>query len=77
LREVTHGSSFGCLPLEQHFGLGKAEQVDTLEIRWPSGLVQKVEDPPVNQTIRVTEGHPGWSHIYAQPADSAAPLGSS
>jgi tetratricopeptide (TPR) repeat protein len=76
LREVTHGSSFGCLPLEQHFGLGKAEQVDTLEIRWPSGLVQKVEDPPVNQTIRVTEGHPGWSYIYAQPADPAAPLGS-
>ena len=24
IREVTNGSSFGCLPLEQHFGLGEA-----------------------------------------------------
>jgi tetratricopeptide (TPR) repeat protein len=72
LREVTHGSSFGCLPLEQHFGLGHARQVDALEIRWPSGLVQKVEDPPVNQTIRVTEGQPGWSYVYAQPAESGS-----
>jgi hypothetical protein len=68
MREVTHGASFGCLPLEQHFGLGKAGKVDGLEIRWPSGLVQKVEDPPVNQTIGVTEGQPGWRYVYAQPA---------
>ncbi len=69
MREVTHGASFGCLPLEQHFGLGKAGQVDALEIRWPGGLVQKVEDPPVNQTICVTEGKAGWSYVYAQPSE--------
>ena len=66
MREVNHGASFGCLPLEQHFGLGKASQVECLEIRWPSSLVQRVENPPVNQTIKVTEGQPGWSYIYAQ-----------
>jgi hypothetical protein len=63
---VTNGASFGCLPLEQHFGLGKDGQVDALEIRWPSGLVQNVEDPPVNQTIRVIEGQAGWSYVYTQ-----------
>jgi hypothetical protein len=68
MREVTHGASFGCLPLEQHFGLADAEQVDALEIRWPSGLVQKIANPPVNQTIRVTEGQDSWSYVYAQPA---------
>jgi hypothetical protein len=65
MREVTHGASFGCLPLEQHFGLGQATEVDALEIRWPSGLVQQVENPPVNDTIRVVEGEPGWSQVYA------------
>jgi hypothetical protein len=64
MREVSHGASFGCLPLEQHFGLADAEQVESLEVRWPSGLVQKVENPPVNETILVTEGQPGWTHVY-------------
>jgi hypothetical protein len=68
MREVTHGASFGCLPLEQHFGLGKASRIDSLEIRWPSGLVQTIENSPVNQTIRVTEGESGWSYVYTQPS---------
>jgi tetratricopeptide (TPR) repeat protein len=66
MREVTHGASFGCLPLEQHFGLRQATQIDALEIRWPSGLVQQVENPPVNDTIRVVEGETGWSKVYTR-----------
>ena len=66
MREVNHGASFGCLPLEQHFGLGQAGQVDSLEIRWPSGLVQSVEAPPVNRTISVTEGQSGWRDVYGR-----------
>jgi tetratricopeptide (TPR) repeat protein len=65
MREVTNGSSFGCLPLEQHFGLAKAKHIDAIEIRWPSGLVQRVENPPLNNTILVTEGHPAWQPVYA------------
>jgi len=57
------GSFFGCLPLEQHFGLGEATAADGLEIRWPSGLVQRLERPPVNTTIRVVEGRDGWERI--------------
>ena len=71
LREVFHGTSFGCLPFEQHFGLGKATQVDALEIRWPSGLMQRVENPPVNKTIRITEGQPEWEYVYRKPAPAA------
>ena len=36
-RLVSGGSSFGCLPYEQHFGLGTLTQIEWLEIRWPSG----------------------------------------
>ena len=65
MREVTHGSSFGCLPLEQHFGLGEAAVVDSVEIRWPGGLRQTVTAPPLNATIRVTEGLAAWEFVYA------------
>jgi hypothetical protein len=72
IREVTNGSSFGCLPLEQHFGLAKATQVDAIEIRWPGGLVQRVENPPVNETIRVIEGQKEWELVYGAKELSAS-----
>lgn len=64
MREVGGGTNFGCLPGEQHFGLAGRTQVDALEIRWPSGLSQRVENPPVNSTIRVIEGQNGWEDVY-------------
>src|SRR5260370_4452521 len=30
--------------LRVHFGIGKAENVEFLEIRWPSGLVETLKD---------------------------------
>jgi hypothetical protein len=39
-----------------HFGLGKREIVNRLEIRWPSGLVEFYREIGVNQFITVTEG---------------------
>ncbi|HVV44943.1 MAG TPA: FG-GAP-like repeat-containing protein, partial [Bryobacteraceae bacterium] len=75
VREVTNGSSFGCPPLEQHFGLGEAAAVDAIEIRWPGGHVQRVEDPPVNDTICITEGQADWERVY--PARNGAALGDS
>jgi enediyne biosynthesis protein E4 len=42
--------------LRVHFGIGKASKVDLLEIRWPSGLVQTLNDVKANQLIYVKEG---------------------
>jgi len=39
-----------------HFGLGKAEKVDVLELRWPSGIVEVLRDLKPNQLIYVKEG---------------------
>jgi hypothetical protein len=75
MREVSGGTNFGCMPLEQHFGLGTLTEVDALEIRWPSGLRQRIENPPVNNTIRITEGQPVWEEVYAaakKPLSSSA-----
>jgi len=42
--------------LRVHFGIGKAEKVDSLEIRWPSGQVDTLKDVKPNQLIYVKEG---------------------
>ena len=38
-----------------HFGLGPATQADLLEVRWPSGVVQRLTDVPANRLITVNE----------------------
>lgn len=38
-----------------HFGLAEFNTVEKLEIRWPSGIVQTIEDIPANQLIKVIE----------------------
>jgi tetratricopeptide (TPR) repeat protein len=63
-REISGGTNFGCLPFEQHFGLAAAQQVDALQIRWPSGLVQRFIGLPINDTVRFTEGQAGWEFPY-------------
>jgi enediyne biosynthesis protein E4 len=42
-----------------HFGLGKAAKLDRIEIRWPSGFVQVLEDIAVNQVLKITERKTG------------------
>jgi hypothetical protein len=38
-----------------HFGLGKSEMVETIEIKWPSGKVQTIENTKANQILTVKE----------------------
>jgi hypothetical protein len=37
-------------------GLGKAAKLDSLEIRWPGGRVEKFVDVPSNQYVKIVEG---------------------
>jgi hypothetical protein len=39
-----------------HFGLGKADKVDWVEIRWPSGLTERFLTLPVDQIHTPEEG---------------------
>ena len=55
--EVRSGGSYiSQNDLRIHFGLGKAEKVDLLEIRWPSGQIDTLKDIKANQLIYVKEG---------------------
>jgi len=66
-RHVGGGSGFGCLPCEQHFGLGRGRAIEAVEVWWPGGARQRVETPPVNATIRIVEGQGGCTVLKRGP----------
>ncbi|HZT38236.1 MAG TPA: FG-GAP-like repeat-containing protein [Bryobacteraceae bacterium] len=56
-REVKGSEGFGATnPYRQHFGLGQQARIDSLEVRWPSGLRQSFYALETNQIIGITEG---------------------
>jgi enediyne biosynthesis protein E4 len=48
-----------------HFGLGKAETVDRLEIRWPGGKTQTWSDVHANTIWDLREGDAGIAEMHA------------
>jgi hypothetical protein len=59
--EVRSGSSYiSNNDLRVHFGLGQAASVDSVEVRWPSGSVEKFFVPHVDaiQTLKEGSGTP-------------------
>lgn len=70
MREVNGGTNFGCLPTEQHFGLGKLTEIQSIEISWPGGDHQIVDRPPVNSTIVITEGDPAFIQLNFKPVQA-------
>lgn len=56
IREVKSGSSlYSQSNLRVHFGLGDRTRVDRMEIQWPSGIKQTIEDLTVDQVVTVQE----------------------
>jgi len=41
-----------------HFGLGKADKADLVEIRWPGGRIQQFQDVKANQFLKVVQDAP-------------------
>ncbi len=58
VREVRAGKGHNGMAstLVQHFGLGLADRVDRVEVRWPSGKTQTVGPLAADRFYRVTEG---------------------
>ena len=57
IREVKAGSSYlGQNDVRQHFGLAALGRADRLEVRWPSGKMDVLEDVAANQIITIREG---------------------
>jgi enediyne biosynthesis protein E4 len=57
LREVQSGSSYLAQnDLRVHFGLGRAAGAERLELRWPDGSNEAVENLPANHLVIVRQG---------------------
>jgi enediyne biosynthesis protein E4 len=55
--EVRSGSSFDSNnDMRVHFGLGSAAKIEWVEIRWPSGLMERFANLPVDQIHSLKEG---------------------
>lgn len=42
--------------LNAHFGIGTATQISQIVIKWPSGVIDIIDNPSINQTLNVVEG---------------------
>ncbi len=82
MREILGGLGRSQDEKIAHFGLGERTQVDRLEIRWPSGQVDVLEDIPADQKIRVFEGRTAfgsarpttWDHNLPRRATAGKTL---
>ncbi|MCU1267827.1 MAG: ASPIC/UnbV [Acidobacteria bacterium] len=55
--EVRSGDSYlSQSDLRLHFGLEKRTKIDLIEVRWPSGVVDKITDASVNKILTIKEG---------------------
>ena len=53
-RFIDAGSGYLCqMEPVAHFGLGKVQAVQAVEVRWPDGSQTRIENPAVDQLIRV------------------------
>jgi hypothetical protein len=57
VREIQSGSSYLTQnDLRAHFGLGQADRAERLEIRWPDGSTEVVDNLPANHVVSVRQG---------------------
>jgi hypothetical protein len=55
---LSQSSYYSHDDLRAHFGLGRAEKADRIEVRWPSGHVDVLRGVPAGRVVRVKEGSP-------------------
>ncbi|EDP70587.1 Glucose/sorbosone dehydrogenase [Flavobacteriales bacterium ALC-1] len=59
IRDVRSGEGYGLVnSFTQHFGIGVSTQVDKVVVRWPSGIVDEILNPAINQFLHIIETEP-------------------
>lgn len=57
IRDVRSGEGFRHMStLNTHFGIGTDTAIDNIIIYWPSGIIDNIPSPTINQRLCVTEG---------------------
>jgi hypothetical protein len=66
--EVRGGGSYlSQNDLRLHFGLGPANKIDLVEVRWPSGKTERFKDVAADKIYAITEGQ-GIKEMVALPS---------
>ncbi len=57
IRDVRSGEGFRYMnTITAHFGIGSANAIEKIVIRWPSGMVDTIMNPSPNQKLMIVEG---------------------
>ncbi|MCW5899508.1 MAG: VCBS repeat-containing protein [Flavobacteriales bacterium] len=57
IRDIRSGDGFKFMSsLTGHFGLGQATQIEQVTVYWPSGIVQTIHEPAIDQMLVIVEG---------------------
>ena len=57
IRDVKSGDGFRYMStLNAHFGLGTDATVNQVTVYWPSGVIDVIDNVPVNSSLEITEG---------------------
>ena len=74
IRDVRSGVGFRYMgTLNTHFGLGAADQIDSLVVKWPSGTTDVICNPEINVTVHVVEdAAPVATAIFTSNTNSIA-----
>lgn len=77
IREISTRTGYGSAnSLIAHFGLGTATLADVIEIKWPSGNVQTLNNLAINQIHTIVEDVTGPTFTFSPAAGSlTAPIG--
>ena len=60
LRMITGGSSYlSSSDLRAHFGLGRANQINRIVVRWPDGLREEFQVGEVDRILELVRGTGG------------------
>lgn len=57
IREIRSGHGFSHQStLNAHFGIGQESEITQVIIKWPSGAIDSIDNPSINEALTVTEG---------------------
>ena len=68
---TTAGSYLSASDRRVHFGLGTDASVKSIEIRWPSGIVQRLENVNANQILNASEPDQSAADAVKTPAKTS------
>lgn len=75
IREIKSGNGFSHQStLNAHFGIGTETAVSQIIVRWPSGLVDTITNPTINQATLVVEGSTMATENFNNTAFSLYPI---